>query len=84
MTRALLSAVLLGFLTTPSSTAVDCGGTYVVFLERVGSRMEAMSGEKLVSIHRKALRIFDACDCGHVTDVDKRFAELERQARSES
>jgi hypothetical protein len=85
MTRALLSAVLLGtVLGTPSSSAVDCGSPYIAFLERVSLRAEAMQAETLVAVHRRALRIFDACDCGHMTDVERRLAELEKQARSET
>jgi hypothetical protein len=80
----LLSAVVLGLLATPAPASVDCGRLYVVFLERVASRVAAMSGEKLIAIHRRALRLFDACDVGHVTDVDWRFAELEKLAQSES
>jgi hypothetical protein len=84
MRRVLLSAVLLGLLATPAPAGADCGRIYVVFLERVASRVATMSAEKLVVIHRRALRLFDACDVGHVTDVDWRFAELERLAQSES
>jgi len=85
MTRALLSAFILGIpLVTPSSSAVDCGSPYVAFLQRVSLRTEAMPGEALVALHRRALRIFDACDCGHMTDVERRLAELEKQARSDT
>jgi hypothetical protein len=85
MTRALLSAVVLGtLLATPSSSAVDCGSPYVAFLERVSVRAQAMQGETLVSVHRRALRIFDACDCGHMTDVERRLADLEKQAHSDT
>jgi hypothetical protein len=84
MTRAFLSAVVLLLLTTSASPEANCVGPYVNFLERIGLRAEAMSGDKLAAIHRRALRIFDACDCGHVTDVERRFAELEKLARSES
>jgi hypothetical protein len=83
MRRALLSAVALGLLATPSATQIDCGSPYVAFLQRVSFRAEAMPGERLVAIHRRALRIFDACDCGHMTDVERRLAELEKLAASD-
>ena len=38
-----------------------------------------MSGDQLASVHRGSLRIVDACDCGHLTDVRAKFAALEKR-----
>ena len=77
MKQALFGALAAGMLTAPTSTPVDCRGAYVSFLERVGQRTYALSGERLAALHRGGLRIFDACDAGHLADVDTRYAELE-------
>ena len=41
MKQALFSALAVGFLAAPNATPVDCGGTYVSFLERVDQRAQA-------------------------------------------
>jgi hypothetical protein len=79
MTRAILSALALGLLATPSSPSVDCGSTYVGFLERLNHRAEVMSGEQLAALHRAGLRIFDACATGHLDNVQARFSALENR-----
>ena len=79
MTRALLSTLALGLMATPTSTHVNCGNPYVSFLERIAARTEAMSGQQIAVVHRGALRIFDACDSGHLSDVQAKLTELERR-----
>ena len=79
MKQALFSALAVGLLTAPTSTSVNCGSTYVGFLERLSHRAQAMPGERLAAIHRGGLRIFDACDTGHLQDVQGKFSELERR-----
>jgi hypothetical protein len=84
MKQAVLSALALTLVATPTSpyvasTSGDCGPSYVGFLERLSSHSEAMSGERLATLHRDGLRIFDACDCGHLSDVRARFAALEKR-----
>jgi hypothetical protein len=81
MTRALAGAMALSLLTTPTSAQVGiCGSTYVTFLERISTHTDAMSGKQIAALHRRALRIFDACDSGHQPDVQSRLRELERRA----
>ena len=82
MTRALLSALALGLMAMPTSTStyLNCNSMYVGFLERVIPRAPAMSGDQLAALHRRALRIFDACDSGHLGDVQAKFVELEKRA----
>ena len=38
-----------------------------------------MSGEQLAAVHRGSLRIFGACDSGHLADVQTKFVELENR-----
>jgi hypothetical protein len=61
----------------PSPTPVDCGKPYVAFLEKLSLEADKLSGERLAGLHRGGLRIFDACDAGHMRDVSAKFAELE-------
>ena len=82
MKQAMLSALALALVATPTSTyvastSVDCGSSYVSFLERVSHRGAAMSGDQLATLHRGSLRIFHACDSGHLADVQTKFVELE-------
>lgn len=79
MKQALFGALAAGMLTAPTATPVDCRGAYVSFLERVGQRTHEFSGERLAALHRGALRIFDACNSGHLADVDAKYAELEQR-----
>ncbi len=63
MKQAVLSALALALVATPTSTyvastSVDCGSTYVSFLERISRRGAAMSGDQLAALHRGSLRIF--------------------------
>jgi hypothetical protein len=78
MKHAMLGVLGLGFLAAaPSSTPVDCGNPYVAFHERLSHHAGNISGERLAALHRGSLRIFDACDGGHLPDVQAKFVELE-------
>lgn len=75
MLRLGLSGIFLVFATTNS--AVNCDGAYVHFLQHVSQRASFLSGERLATFHRRGLRIFDACDSGHISNPETRFRELE-------
>jgi hypothetical protein len=78
MKHPMLGALGLGLLgAAPSSTPVECGNAYVAFHDRLSHHAENISGERLAALHRVSLRIFDACDAGHLRDVQAKFAELE-------
>ena len=82
MKQAVLSALAVTLVATPTatyvaSTSVDCGAEYVSFLERVNRAGTTMSGDQIAALHRGSLRIFGACDSGHLADVQTRFTELE-------
>ena len=77
MLRVVLSAVLLSVTAMPVSTDVNCGKAYMNFLERVSHRGDETSGDRLAVLHRSALRIFDACDIGHMDNPEPLFRKLE-------
>ena len=56
----------------PSNAAIHCR-----LHERLSHHAEDLSGERLAALHRVSLRIFDACDAGHLRDVQAKFVELE-------
>jgi hypothetical protein len=56
---------------------VKCGNLYLTFSERLNSQTSDMPGERLALIHRRALRIFDACDSGGISNADAMFRDLE-------
>jgi hypothetical protein len=78
MKHPMLGVLGLGFLgAAPSSTPVECGNPYVAFHQRLRHQADNMTGERLAALHRVSLRIFDACDAGHLPDVQAKFVELE-------
>jgi len=78
MLRAVLSVVVLGMTAMPVSTDVNCDNAYITFLDRLSHRGDAVSGDRLATLHRSALRIFDACDGGHMDNPEPMFRELEK------
>ena len=78
MIRALVSAVVIALTATPLSSDVHCGNAYAAFLDHIGRRSFTMTAEQLVTAHRNGLRIFDACDSGHLENAEQRFRDLER------
>jgi hypothetical protein len=74
MARALLGAVILAMTAVPLSSEVDCDNAYRTFME--GSGRSEIDGDRLASLHRAALRIFNACDSGHLQDPDARLRKL--------
>jgi hypothetical protein len=78
MKHAMLGALGLAFLAAaPSSNPVDCGNSYVAFHERLSHHAEKISAERLAVLQRGSLRIFAACDAGHLRDVQAKFVDLE-------
>jgi hypothetical protein len=78
MSRVILFAVLL--LGMPLANAGDrtCTTAYLEFVQRMNERADALSGARLAHLHRHGLRIFDACDTGHLQNPAARFRILER------
>jgi len=71
-----LSIIPLGLTAGPGPSAPDCGAAYVGFLERLSRRTDAISGAELVSLNRRALRIYDACGMGHLDHAETYFQKL--------
>lgn len=58
---------------------VECGEAYKKAWESIKSEEYAkLTPEQLVTLTRKALRIYDACQTGDVHDVKALFKRLER------
>jgi hypothetical protein len=77
MRRLLIAAAfLIGGLAT-TRAADPCGPAYVGFVERLSERANTLSAPRLATLHRQAVRIFHACDTGHMTDAEARLRELE-------
>jgi hypothetical protein len=77
MRQTVVGTLLLCISALPIAADVPCNNAYVSFLERLGHRSAQMSADNLVHMHRRALRLFDACDSGHLAHADRMFRELE-------
>ena len=77
MRRALFSIalVLSGF--SAAGAADQCGNAYVKFMERLSVRTHEISAPRLAALHRQAVRIFQACDTGHLGNAEERLRSLE-------
>jgi hypothetical protein len=82
MLRLILAAtILLVTSALPSSADVKCDKGYLTFSNRLNSHMDGIPGERLALLHRHALRIFDACDSGGISNADAMFHDLEGKKR---
>ena len=58
---------------------MDCAARYKNFLERLTrEEQRKMSGEQLAALNRRAQRIYDACQTGHMADPRALFESLDR------
>src|SRR6185436_16092610 len=78
MIRTLLSIPLLALTAMPLSSEGDCDRAYVLFMDSVGSAPVA-DGKRLADFHRRALRIFYACDSGHMQKPEIVFQQLKEE-----
>ena len=85
MLRAAVSSVVaigLTALTVVAQGSVNCGAAYKSAWENLKREdYERLSPEQLVTLSRKALRIYDACQTGDVHDVKALFKRLERPGK---
>ena len=77
MSYAVLLAALLGVLIA-SDTEPTCGPAYVDFVQRLRDRVDDLPAERLAALHRGGLRIFDACDSGHLQNPERTLRSLEQ------
>jgi hypothetical protein len=73
----LSATVFLVTVSWVSNAADDCAAAYLDFMERAGNRASTISPEQLARSHRSALRIYYACETGHLQDTEGRFRRLE-------
>jgi len=79
--RALSAAIALTSMTVAVSAQsnVDCAARYKSFLEKLTREQQGkMTGEQLAVLNRRAQRIYDACQTGHLTDPKALFEGLDR------
>ena len=76
MSYAGLSAMLFAALIAGAGERT-CSAAYVDFVQRVGDRVDHLPAERLVALHRGGLRIFDACDSGHLQNPERTSRSLE-------
>jgi hypothetical protein len=77
MSYPILSAVLFGVLIA-SAGERTCSTAYVDFVQRVSDHVDNLPAERLAALHRGGLRIFDACDSGHLQNPETKFRSLEQ------
>jgi len=77
MSYAVLPVVLLGALIAGAGERT-CSTAYVDFAQRVSNRADSLPAERLAALHRGGLRIFDACDSGHLQNPERKFRSLEQ------
>lgn len=77
---SILGAVTLGLMAAAvSAEDVDCSKAYKSALEKIRREAEPrLSPERLAGMRRQALRIYDACETGHVQDPKTMYEKLER------
>ena len=77
MSYPVLCAALLAFLIA-SDGERRCSTAYVDFVQRVSDRVDHLPAERLAALHRGGLRIFDACDSGHLQKPERTLRSLEQ------
>ena len=73
----ILGAIILGFSAMPISSDANCDIAYGAFMERLSHSGQSLSSAQLIDMHRRALRIYDACDAGHLVNVEAKFRALQ-------
>jgi hypothetical protein len=64
--------------TSSPDTRLDCGQAYVDFLNKLLAETNlTLSPEQLVRLHRRALRVYDACETGDLEDAQAQFERLD-------
>jgi hypothetical protein len=77
MSYAVLSAVLFGVLIVGAGERT-CSTAYVDFVQRVSDRVEHLPAARLAALHRAGLRIYYACDSGHLQNPERMLRSLEQ------
>jgi hypothetical protein len=73
---AIAVALLLGIAPVSASDRA-CDVAYREFMHRMNTQADTLSGHRLAFLQRQGLRIFDACDTGHLRNPEARLRALE-------
>jgi hypothetical protein len=66
--------------TVSAQSEMDCAAKYKSFMEKmVRQEQRKLSGEEMAALNRRAQRIFDACQTGHLNDPRTLFEDLDRR-----
>ena len=72
-------ALTLMSIGVSAQSNMECAARYKSFMEKVTPEEKSkMSGERLAALNRKAQRIYDACQTGHLSDPRSLFDSLDR------
>jgi hypothetical protein len=76
MSRTIAALILLSVSALPLASDVICDVPYAKFVQALSAR--DLSGARLADLNRRALRIFDACDSGHIENPETMLRALEK------
>jgi hypothetical protein len=63
-----------------AQSEMDCAAKYKSFMEKMARQEQRkLSGEEMAALNRRAQRIFDACQTGHLNDPRTLFEDLDRR-----
>jgi hypothetical protein len=81
MLRLGLAGALVAFMSmgVSAQSTTECAAKYKSFMQKMTREEQSkMSGERLADLNRKAQRIYDACQTGHLSDPRSMFESLDR------
>jgi len=83
MAKLFLSSVVALFLmavVVSAQSDLDCGRAYKSLLDKIKREQAGkMPGERLAALHRRAQRIYSACQTGRLPNAHALFEELHRE-----
>jgi transposase len=72
-------ALILVSANVSAQTSSDCAARYKGFMMKMTRQpQKKLSGEQLAALNRRAQRIYDACQTGHLPDPRRLFDDLDR------
>ena len=77
MTRCIVGVLALCICAATAASNTRCDDAYARFIDRLSRSGVSLSGQRLATLHRKALRLYDACDMGHLSDIDGKLLRLQ-------
>jgi hypothetical protein len=71
------SLLIVGLSATPLISDVDCRNPYATFVQTI--TVAPLSGDALAAAQRAGLRVYDACDTGHLEDPEYRLRQIQEK-----